>query len=421
MKKRRNIGFVSTRFAGTDGVSLETMKWRRVFERRGYHCYFFAGEVEYPEDISYEVPEAHFMHPDIRAMEVALFDTERRAPDISMQVHKLKEHLKLHLYRYCQKFDIDFLVVENALSLPMNIPLGLAITELIAETGVPTIAHHHDFAWERPRFAVTAADDYLRAAFPPTLRAIQHVVINSFAAQQLALRAGVAATLIPNVMDFDAAPAPLDDYAADLRPTLGIAGDDFLLLQPTRIVPRKQIEHAIDLTARLGERAVLVISHAAGDEGMAYEQFLREYTAARGARVIFAGDQINHVRRLRDDGRKVYALGDVYQQANLVTYPSRIEGFGNAFLETIYYRRPIVINNYEIFKTDIQPKGFRVIGFNDYISPDTVRQARDVLENPEQAEAMVEHNFRLGKRYYSYQALEEHLSSFLSTFLRNGT
>ncbi|MCA9909586.1 MAG: glycosyltransferase family 1 protein, partial [Anaerolineae bacterium] len=172
MKKRRNIGFVSTRFAGTDGVSLETMKWQRVFERRGYHCFFFAGEVEYPEDISYEVPEAHFMHPDIRAMEVALFDTERRAPDISMQVHKLKEHLKLHLYRYCQKFDIDFLVVENALSLPMNIPLGLAITELIAETGVQTIAHHHDFAWERPRFAVTAADDYLRAAFTRTLRAL---------------------------------------------------------------------------------------------------------------------------------------------------------------------------------------------------------------------------------------------------------
>lgn len=421
MKERRNIGFVSTRFAGTDGVSLETIKWRRVFERRGYHCFFFAGEVDYPEDISYEVPEAHFMHPDIRAMEVALFDTERRAPDISMQVHKLKEHLKLHLYRYCQKFDIDFLVVENALSLPMNIPLGLAITEFIAETGMPTIAHHHDFAWERPRFAVTAADDYLRAAFPPTLRAVQHVVINSFAAHQLALRAGVAATLIPNVMDFDAAPESLDEFAADLRPSLGNAEDDYLLLQPTRIVPRKQIEHAIDLTARLGERAVLVISHAAGDEGMAYEQFLREYTVARGARVIFAGDQINHVRRIREDGRKVYALGDVYQQANLVTYPSRIEGFGNAFLETIYYRRPIVINNYEIFKTDIQPKGFHVIGFNDYISPDTVRQAREVLEDPEQAAAMVEHNFKLGKRYYSYQALEEHLSSFLSTFLRNGT
>ncbi len=30
-----NVGFVSTRFAGTDGVSLETEKWATVFQREG--------------------------------------------------------------------------------------------------------------------------------------------------------------------------------------------------------------------------------------------------------------------------------------------------------------------------------------------------------------------------------------------------
>ena len=50
----------------------------------------------------------------------------------------------------CRSSRIDLIVPENALSIPMHVPLGMAITELIAETGIPTIAHHHDFYWERP-------------------------------------------------------------------------------------------------------------------------------------------------------------------------------------------------------------------------------------------------------------------------------
>ena len=30
--KEKNVGFISTRLAGTDGVSLETAKWAKVFE-----------------------------------------------------------------------------------------------------------------------------------------------------------------------------------------------------------------------------------------------------------------------------------------------------------------------------------------------------------------------------------------------------
>jgi len=37
----------------------------------------------------------------------------------------------------------------------MHIPLGLALTEFLAETSLPCIAHHHDFYWERERFAIT--------------------------------------------------------------------------------------------------------------------------------------------------------------------------------------------------------------------------------------------------------------------------
>jgi glycosyltransferase involved in cell wall biosynthesis len=182
------------------------------------------------------------------------------------------------------------------------------------------------------------------------------------------------------------------------------------LLQPTRIVPRKRIELAIELTRRLDPDCVLVITHASGDEGSAYERYLKEYAEILRVRVTFGSKIINHSRNTLSNGRKVYSLADAYQHANLVTYPSTIEGFGNAFLETIYYRRPIVISSYEIFKTDIRPKGFKVIGFDDFIEDSTVKEARKVLDNPSLAEEMAEHNYEIGRRHYSFRILENHLA-----------
>jgi hypothetical protein len=239
--KHGNIGFVSTRLAGTDGVSLETAKWSSVLTGLGHQCFYFAGESDWPPDRSHVVPEAHFGHPDILALSHDLFDGYKRTPQTSQRVQKLKEHLKGHLYQFVRHFGVNLLIVENALSLPMNVPLGLALMEFIAENYFPTIAHHHDFTWERERYAINAAEDYLRAAFPATLRSIQHVVINSFAGRQLALRTSATSTLIPNVMDFESPPAEPDGYAAGLRFELGAKPGEYLLLQPTRIVPRKRI------------------------------------------------------------------------------------------------------------------------------------------------------------------------------------
>lgn len=411
--KHLRIGFVSTRLAGTDGVSLETEKWVNILERMGHRCFYFAGECDRPPESTHLVPEAHFKHPSVEALTSELFQATRRSALTSQMVQSLKDHLKAHIQEFVGQFMLDLLIVENALSLPVNIPLGLALTEFIAAENFPTIAHHHDFSWERKRFAIGVAGDYLRTAFPPYLPSIRHVVINSFAARQLALRTGASSTLLPNVMDFETPPPPPDAVTARMRAALGLGEEDHLLLQPTRVVPRKRIELAIELTRRLDSGCALIVSHAAGDEGSAYENHLRDYAKLIGVRVLFASREFGHARQLDEDGRQVFSLADAYSHAELVTYPSTIEGFGNAFLETIYHRRPIVISTYEIFKTDIQPKGFRVIGFDDFISDYTVGQALAVLRDPAMAAEMAEHNYNLGRRFYSFHTLERNLATLL--------
>jgi glycosyltransferase involved in cell wall biosynthesis len=411
--KVKNVGFISTRIAGTDGVSLELEKWANVFEKFGLTCFYFAGELDRPQERSYLVEEAHFTHPEIKDVYNKSFGGMKRDRAVSKKIYQLAIKLKDHLYDFVKKFDIDLIIPQNALTIPLNIPLGIALTEFIAETNIRTLAHHHDFHWERDRFIVNAVSDYLRMAFPPVLPSIEHVVINSAADAQLSLRTGVSAHIIPNVMDFDNPPPPPDEYTFDVRKALGIEDDELFVLQPTRVVQRKGIEHAIELIHRLGRKAKLVISHASGDEGYDYEQRLMEYSKLMQVDTIFVSDIIDEERGTTSDGRKIYTLEDIYPYADLVTYPSTFEGFGNAFLETLYFKKPIVVNTYSIYIKDIQPKGFKVIEIDGYVTDKAVEQTKQVLDNPKLCKEMVDHDYELAKIYFSYTVLERILSHYM--------
>ena len=412
--REHNVGFVATRLAGTDGVSLETAKWETVFTKMGFACYYFAGECDRVPERSHVVPLAHFKDPEIRKIYRNTFGVQIRKRAVTRKIYEVKEKLKDQLYAFIRKFKIDVLVAENALTIPLNMPLGMALTEVIAETRINTIAHHHDFFWERQHFMINGVWEYLNMAFPPHLESIDHVVINSSAANQLSLRTGISATNIPNVMDFGNPPAPVDDYAADVRQALGIEDDELFILQPTRIVKRKGIEHAIEFVSRLKRKAKLVISHASGDEGHGYEQRVRQYSKIMKVKTMFVSDIINEKRAKTPDGRKIYTLNDIYSHADLVTYPSNFEGFGNAFLEAIYFKKPILVNTYSIYSIDIKPKGFKVIEIDGYVTGSAVSKARTILGDRKIYKEMVEHNFRTAKEYYSYAILERKLSTLIS-------
>lgn len=408
------IGFVSTRFAGTDGVSLETEKWAAVFEKMGHTCFYFAGVCDRPAEVSYVVPNLFFHHPEMETLHEEAFNQTIRSPRLTRQIQEYKAYFKEHLQKFVKQFDIDLLVSENALSIPVNIPLGMAISEFIAETGFPVIAHHHDMYWERKRFLVNCVWDYLTMAFPPAFPSVKHVVINSVAGQQLSLRTGVSSRIVPNVMDFETPPPPLDEYAQTLKEDLGLAENEKLILQPTRVVQRKGIEHAIELVSRLEIPARLVISHAAGDEGREYEHRVRDYARRMGVNTLFVSDIIQEKRGQTPDGRKIYTLYDVYPHADLVTYPSEIEGFGNAFLEAIYFGRPIVVNRYSIYEIDIKPKGFQVIEFDGFITEQSIRLAQRALQDAEFVEEISRVNYRVARKHYSYSVLEMHLRALLT-------
>ena len=150
------------------------------------------------------------------------------------RIYAISDYLKGTLYEFTRKFDIDLLIAENCLALPANIPLGLAVTHFIAETGFPAIAHHHEFYWERDRFAANAVGDLLATAFPPSLPAIQHVTTNAYAQSELSRRRGMSSLLVPQVMDFEQSPPASGPTRFEFRNDLELGPDDIVFLQPAQ-------------------------------------------------------------------------------------------------------------------------------------------------------------------------------------------
>jgi hypothetical protein len=356
------------------------------------------------------VEEAHFFHPKIKEINDACYGQRTRPVESTKKIHKLRVWLKEKIYEFVKRFEIDLIIPENVLAIPLNIPLGLALVEYIAETGIPTVAHHHDFSWERERFLVHAVEDYLAAAFPPSLPSVQHAVINTIASHQLSYRKGISNTVIPNVYDFASPPPPSENCSKALRHDIGLEEDDPFVLQPTRVVPRKWIERSLEIVHLMNlKNPRLIISHSAEDEGDVYNERIKEYAQNLGVKVVSIEHLVGQGGNIRADRQKQYLIGDIYQCSDLISYPSGYEGFGNAFLETVYYKKPIVVNRYSIYIADIEPKGFDTITIEGFVGRKTIEKIYHVLNNEGRRQEMTLTNYELGNRYFSYEVLERWL------------
>ena len=120
-----NIGFVSTRFSGTDGVSLESQKWADALERLGHKCFWFSGLSDRLPKCSMVVPEAFFEHPTIRMINNAVWNVDAIPTSIVESIEEISKYLEANINDFCRRFEIDLLISQNALTIPMNLPLGL--------------------------------------------------------------------------------------------------------------------------------------------------------------------------------------------------------------------------------------------------------------------------------------------------------
>lgn len=414
------IGFISTRLSGTDGVTLEVEKWSTILRRKGHELFYCAGELGGYAKNGTLIPKLHFADQSIHKLSREAFDQSENVDHHKLvdEIYTYADDLRAPLRQFIRTNNLDVIIVQNALTIPMNLPLGVCLTGLIAELGINTIAHHHDFFWERQRYQTNKVLDLLDTTFPAKLPSIQHVTINSIAQKRLKARRGIDSIVVPNVHDFASQPILFDDYNRDFRSAIGLSEQDIFFLQPTRVIRRKGIEMAVELIARMEiTNARLYITHRADDEGLDYWYWLNREAKVMGVDVTLIDHIIGDARSKMNE-HKIYSLWDAYPHANLVTYTSTYEGFGNALLEAIYFKRMLVVNRYPVFVADIEPLGFEFITIDGFVDDEAVEKTNYLVNNPAECQQIAEKNYEIAKNHFSYEVLEAKIDLLFKNFGR---
>ncbi len=210
--------------------------------------------------------------------------------------------------------------------------------------------------------------------------------------------------------------------------------DTLVLLQHTRIVPRKKIEVAIDLAFKLAERfahagqhkcIALLISGHSGDEQVKYKEYLTEYFHIKCKSVsnqnVFMIFGENHILSHRDIivDKKYYNFfeipGIVASLGGIGTYFSETEGFGNNLLEMIAAGLPVVINKYDIYKIDLEPLGFNMPFIEDGILDEalidkTLKLATDIAYRNQ----IVSHNLAILSEKLGHKIISKLLTPLIT-------
>ena len=444
-----NIGFIQHRLGRTDGVSLEVDKFRKVLEQAGHSVFYLAGNEDVPG--GKYIPELYPFDP---VTEKILMNATRALKDyatpteLMQAVRDQADKIKPGMLTFIRDHDLDLIFPNNLLSVGYNLPGMLALNEVIAETGIKTVSHNHDFWWEDSGEVYPTCNEVIQFYedyAPPVAPNVSHLVINRIAQAELRKRKGVEARVVPNVFDFDQEPWTKDDYNRDFRESLGIGEKDLVFLQATRILDRKGVELAIDLIAHLQkphnkkhlvssplydgrkfapeDRIILLCAGYVEGIGLSgtYPESLQAKADELGVEIIWCGKQVRHSRS-EENGNKVYSLWDAYTAADFVTYPSYWEGWGNQLIEALFAKLPVVVFEYPVYRSDLKPVGFELISLGGELGPrdarnlvtvpeailqKATREVIELLKNGPYRTATVERNFALGREHFSYTALEE--------------
>ena len=376
----RTAAIISFRLGAQDGVSVQAATWARALAGLGFVVRRVAGELAdgvRPGDV---VVPGLAVSAEGAVGPAGQLDVGANPPSPAALEAALA--------------GAALVVVENVLSLPLNLPAAAVLTEVLerrlAEGTATVVLHHHDFAWQRDNCA------HLPDSLPPKLPGAIHVTINDFSRHELAAR-GVEAVTLRNAFDLDAPPGRRDET----RAALSVGPDDVLVLQPTRAVPHKNIPAALDLSDALADRMpgrrVRYWLPGPAEDGYAAELA----TLIGRARVPVLRD---HPSAL-PVGERMATMADAYAACDLVVFPSTGgEGFGQPVIEAVWAGRPLAVAGYPALD-EIVAFGFE---FLPVAEPGKVAAA---IEGRDPAVAA--RNLALARRHFSVEALTTRLGELL--------
>jgi glycosyltransferase involved in cell wall biosynthesis len=422
------ILIIHYRVGKTDGVSLEISNWIEIFKRMGWDVETCAGPVSLGANYIIENLEPQLNKKVFTLNEEAFGGFKKYSKESFVrEKNRVQKNLYNNFCSVFRKSKPDRIIVSNIFSVGENISAPPALLEAIRKFKIPTIAICHDFWWENGRYlnpSCPEVRDLLYKFIPPKDVNIKYVVINKIAKKTLAQRKGLFADILHDCIDFAVPNLDKNGVCKKLLKEKGVNEDDLVVLQGTRIVYRKNIETAMEFVKLLAKkmpvlgrkRVVFVMSGYAEKRDEWYQVALRKHAKNLEINTVEINGLVNNYH---NKNRRNGNFLDIYPYADLVTYPSVYEGFGNQFLEAIYAKKPIVMLEYPVYRTDIKPFGFEIISLGKRVSYDHQTQLAHVpywkledavdrliklLKDKREKKRIVEKNFAIGKKEFSFES-----------------
>lgn len=452
--KKIKIGIFHYRVGKTDGVSLEIEKRREILIKHNCDVRLIAGPNSVGAD--YIIKELEWDSLEMAIIKESSFKTPSKkiltSDKLSRKINKIAKKIKDRLEIIQKKESFDYILVHNVFSFGGHIPASKAFLEWIEENKIRCLATSHDFYWEKKEFQTPRnkfIEKYLQKYMPPKSKYIQHIVINSIAEKKVKKKNDIDAMVIGDIFDFNQKKWGRDNLNKEFLKQFKINDNDIVVLQATRIIPRKGIEIAIEYTRELqlriksltkksiyngkkitkNSKVVLVIAGYAEKENKKYLAKLKKIAIKKNISVQFIADYISAEREFSKNGKlKKFSLWDAYTHADLITYPSLWEGWGNQFIEAIFAKKPIAVFEYPVFKSDIKKEGYNIVSFGDKfivnkktgevsVPKGAMKKAVDRtignLLSKQLNKKRINQNFKIGKKYHNYDILEKFLLSII--------
>lgn len=442
-EKKPKVLICHYRVGWTDGVSLEIEKRQSILDEMGFTSKLLAGPGSSGAD--YTIPDLDFDTPEARKISRNAFgglEDYKTEEELEKDLLALSDKIEEELSSVFEELEPDFVLLHNIFSHGRHIAAARAFYNCLKKYKVPSLATHHDFYWERDDFREVSGPmikNFMKQYVPPIIPGMKHAVINSLAARMLLNRCGIDAMIFPDTLDFSVDQWQKDDYNAHLLKDFELNKDDIFILQATRIVRRKGIElmpplikelnkaHYLDQirgkTLYNGKKAgkncrfVFLLAGYAEQEAEGYKQQIEDMMKDMDVPYRFLRSRIAIQRSMEED-KRIYSLFDTYPYADLVSYPSIYEGWGNQFIEAVFAHKPVIVHEYPVFRSDIRPKGYSIISLGEdarrkknglyELNKESIESAcQDIIDKllSVDTEKLLKENFDLARSNNSYDYL----------------
>lgn len=430
-------------FYGKDGVALQSQELHQILRQSNWMIYECCSDLPEKKEglflsqLSYQNQKAIYLKSKIFSS-IPLKDKDK----IFSLLNKESLRIRNKIENYLRKNKIKTVHLHNFFSLPYHPAVTLGFWFLVKENpDILFISQNHDLIEEGreeifPSPSCLQLKQLMEKIILPKFPNLVHTVLTKNTAFRLKRTKKIDALVIPDGFDFEMKPNKIKDFYKKT----GLNKSDLLVGVSTRIVPRKAIEFAIQLTATLNRKRKLLEGKIIGPRRIKFDHqskillLLVQEEDKDGYYQSLVKLAQNLNVKMVNIGKKVISgftrgpklpFYDVYPYFDVFCYPTTQEGFGNQLLEGIVLARNLVpvVFEYPVYKQTISPFVPNIVSLGDKykIHPDFPKLKildQEVIEkasseiiyyllHPEIAEEKAKENFFLAKSEYDIRKITQ--------------